>query len=178
VDIIESDSSASEAESSEIVVLNEHGAAVSEKIDPVPANAAPGSSKVSYSKADLASMDMMELVKLLDSGDIEMDELVEACDEAAAKRKEEAKRNRDLRDPQVLMSAIKEEIADSDTWDSLRAESGRLRRGQTSAGAYYARFAAAFAALDREGLFEPLVDTLPDPAKRQEIRDLHRLRGS
>jgi hypothetical protein len=72
------------------------------------------------------------------------------------------------------MAAIREEIADSDTWSSLRAESGRLRRGETSAAAYYARFAAAFAALDREGLFEPLVDTLPDPAKRSEIRDLHR----
>ena len=179
VDVVESDSSESESESNE--VLNEDSA-VGARTDPAPASAAPSSSvpcssRAAYSKADLASMDMMELVKLLDSGDIEMDELVEACDEAAAKRKEEAKRNRDLRDPQVLMSAIKEEIADADTWSALRAESGRLRRGQVSAAEYYARFADAFAALDGEGLLEPLVDSLPDPAKRHEIRELHRLRA-
>ena len=127
-----------------------------------------------YSKAELATMDMLELVRLLDGGEIEMDELVEACDEAAARRKAEARRTRDLRDPQVLMAAVREELADSDAWARLRAESGRLRRGEVSPEAYYTAFATAFARLDREGLLEPLLDTLPDPEKRQRILGLHR----
>jgi hypothetical protein len=115
-------------------------------------------------------MDMLELVKLLDAGDIEMDDLVAACDEAAARRKAEQRSARNLRDPQVLMAAVREELADPADWARLREQSGRLRRGEVSPAAYHAAFAAAFARLDKEGL----LDTLPDPDKRREILGLHR----
>ena len=126
-----------------------------------------------YTKAELATMDMTELVRLLDSGAIEMDELIEACDEAAARRKAEARRTRDLSDPQVLMAAVRGELGD-DEWRRLREASGRLRRGEVPAAEYYTAFKEAFARLDSDGLLEPLLETLPDPAKRSEIRDLHR----
>jgi hypothetical protein len=160
--------------------VSSHDAALTQPIASPVATASPDApapmppSKRTYTKPELATMDMLELVKLLDAGDIEMDDLVAACDEAAARRKAEQRSARNLRDPQVLMAAVREELADPADWARLREQSGRLRRGEVSPAAYHAAFAAAFARLDKEGLLEPLLDTLPDPDKRREILGLHR----
>lgn len=141
----------------------------------IPLSNAPAACRKIYSKAELVTMDMTELVRLLDAGEIEMDELIEACDEAATKKKEEMKKNRNLKDPQVLMQAIQQEIADDDVWRNLRAQSGQLRKNELSCAEYYAAFQEVFAKLDRDGLFRPMIELLPDRAKQEEIFSLHGL---
>mmetsp|Transcript_52784 Transcript_52784/g.124671 ORF Transcript_52784/g.124671 Transcript_52784/m.124671 type:complete len:122 (+) Transcript_52784:957-1322(+) len=114
-------------------------------------------------------MDLMDLVKLVDSGDLDMDRLEEAMDKAAAKKKAEEKAKRDLSDPQVLMKAVGEEIGSREELLRFKKSSGAYAKAQITCQQYFEESGPTLRLLDKEGLLEHVIKQIPDEGKRADV---------
>ena len=86
---------------------------------------------------DINTMDMTELARLIETGQLDMDRMMEAMDRGAAKKKEQERRTRDLSDPKCLVASLKEELPDTEDLKAFKEASGRLGRGEITCEAYF-----------------------------------------
>lgn len=78
----------------------------------------------------------------------------------------------DVRDAREVMGAVKTCIGEGDAFDQFRADSGAYRRGEMDCADYYSSHSETFNQLDEEGLLAPMINLLPDEAKKTELREL------
>ena len=86
---------------------------------------------------EINTMDMTELARLIETGRLDMDRMMEAMDRGAAKKKEQERRMRDLSDPKCLVASLKEELPDTEDLKAFKEASGRLGRGEITCEAYF-----------------------------------------
>jgi hypothetical protein len=101
---------------------------------------------------EIASMDMAELVKLIDSKQLDMDRMTEAFDRVAASKARAERLQRNLCERELVALSLKEEIADGGELKAFKQACGALGRGNLSVEAYVRQQRHVLATLNKSDI--------------------------